>query len=133
MIEYQPGDIVRVTHHIIEVLRAVDDPKLGRILVGVARMKDGSRREGSVFLDAPDTVVELVARATPGGWPPRQKDLWRDRTGEVWFAIDRSDPNVTDEPDIAFVPSFDADGYDPGRVLETGAPLILVHREDDAS
>lgn len=129
MADYQTGDIIRVTNDAVEVLRTQQDPALGLVVVAVKRMKDGSRREGSVFVDAPDTVVEIVERAAPAWWPPRQRDLWRDRTGELWFAVDVSDPDETPLPEIKFVPSFDADQYNPDKIRKDRGPLSLVHRD----
>lgn len=128
MADYQTGDIIRVVNGAVEVLRTQLDPQLGLVIVAVKRMKDGSRREGSVFADAPGTVVEIVERAAPAEWPPQQRDLWRDRTGELWFAVDVSDPN-DDLPEIRFVPSYDSSEYAPERVRNDMGPLTLIHRD----
>lgn len=133
MADYLTGDVIRVTNDAIEILRTKRDPALGFVIVGVKRMKDGSLREGSVFMDAPGTTVELVTRAAPAKWPPRQKDLWRDRTDELWFAVDVSNPDVTDVPEIKLVPSYDSDSYDPETIRRDWSPLTLVHREAGAA
>lgn len=130
MPDYRTGDVIRVANDAVEILRTKRDPELGFVIVGVKRMKDGSLREGSVFVDAPGTTVELVSRATPAEWPPRQKDLWRDRTGELWFTVDVA-PFLP--PAIRFVPSYDEAGHDPETVSRNWGPLTLVHREDGAA
>lgn len=62
----------------------IPDPMLGGDGQGLAlEVGDGGR----VWLGPRALEAVTVARLAPVQWPPRPGDLWRDRTGEPWFAL----------------------------------------------
>jgi hypothetical protein len=46
--------------------------------------------EGDVIAEAPvevDAEGLRIVSAAPAEWPPRVKDVWRDRDGDDWFGV----------------------------------------------
>lgn len=75
-----------------------------------------SCKAGTVNIGDPGVTVE---RLTPVEWPPRNGDVWRDRTGDLWFAVD--DGELTHSGYVAEASE---------HIAETFGPLTLVYRED---
>ncbi|MEV4575942.1 hypothetical protein AB0K16_22120 [Nonomuraea jabiensis] len=78
----------------------------------------------------PSVTVDVVEPAPPANWPPRQKDLWRDGSGELWFGVDVSDPNVTSLPEIKLVPSYDEEAWEAEVVRKHWPEMTLVYRAE---
>jgi hypothetical protein len=130
--EPQVGDRLNITLKGVRVVETDTPHKRGRALRVAILTKDGGESEGAILLDSPSIDIEIAERVLPIGWPPLQSDLWKDKDGNVWFAVDVS---PTNKPEIKLVPSYDANGYDPERVREDLGSLVLIHRAyiDDAA
>lgn len=119
--DYQPGDIVDITirgARVVDIYRP-DDGK-GENLRFTYTARDGEQWPCAVWAQAPSVVIK---QADPFGWPPRHKDVWRDRNGTLYLVVE------THRGDLLM------NGTDCGRhgidyVARAHGPLTLVHREE---
>lgn len=91
---------------------------------------DAGGAEYFVTLPAEWTSVQFE-RTAPPEWPPRAGDLWRDRHGSVWFAVDVHDIDKTDKPEIVMVLAYEDYRKAADQLNQRNGPMTLVHREDD--
>jgi hypothetical protein len=96
--------------------------------VEVQRPEIGHTVHVSIPLDSPDVTIK---RLMPAEWPPRVGDLWRDVSNSLWFAIDVSNPDLTDKPEVKLVSTWE-DQRDPEAAHDLYGPLILIRREGQA-
>lgn len=90
--------------------------------------EDGSPASAVVLLGASAVTVEHIA---PTEWPPQAGDLWRDKSGDLWFFH-------AHQNDTKQIIGRTADGLrwerehrqsDFSSLLDTCAPWSLVHRD----
>lgn len=70
------------------------------------------------------TAEQQADQATHPDWPPKTGDLWRDRDGDLWFAVRTA-------KGIVFRGGFDIP-LEPSRLMADWSPLVLVRREPKA-
>lgn len=120
MSEFQPGEIVNITIKGARIEEPTDE--VGNL--EYTYPAGLSRFEGVVVPLAESVTVERVA---PAGWPPQPGDLWKDRDGTLWFAVeDKGHQQVGLMCDSSQV-------WNPNEVGANWSPLTLVHREGGES
>ena len=126
MSDFLPGEIVDI--HIKGVMIAES-----RCIDGLRFEYDGDAAEIAL---TPSVHIE---RAAPSEWPPLERDVWRDRDGDLWLG--RRLPRDGDLT-VGLVCSrvegksgLLGASVEPERVLRKHSPMSLVHREEvpDAS
>lgn len=65
----------------------------------------------------------LAAAAVPAQWPPQIGDIWEDREGDRYFAIDN-------QPGVGLVEQVGGGINDPDDLHEMYGPLRLIYCED---
>lgn len=117
MSRFREGEHVRVT-----IEGPVTQEALGSLYVDV-----GNGIQAEIPVEAPRVSIEHVA---PSEWPPRTGDVWRDRHGSPWFAVNVTDTAETDVPEITMVAAHEDYRRTPDKLLQTCGPVTLVHREE---
>lgn len=124
---YQPGEIVDITIKGARVIDAAETAhRAGSAVheVLVFRYADDSDETmGRVVYTAAKGVS--VERVAPAEWPPQPGDLWRDRDGTLWFAVEEKGHHP------AGLMCDSSQVWNPAEVGANWSPLTLVHREDD--
>ncbi|WP_055477657.1 hypothetical protein [Sphaerimonospora mesophila] len=118
--EIKIGTIVDITIKGVRVLARHSD---GAVVVKCDDDKGG-------WAMPPQAAITPVA---PAEFPPQLGDLWRDRDGDLWFAITAYD--MDGDAYVAFCSPQRKSVDDWGEhgvyhVAEHYGPLALVHRED---
>lgn len=136
MNDYKIGEIVsitireaRVTNSYPQTLRDRDMSVLNRSTVLVVDYLGGTERSLAVNVDAPNVSVEKVA---PAEWPPRIGDVWTDRNGRPWFAIDATDENNEGLLELHGISTYVYGSTSPEHVNRQYGPMTLVQRFDPA-
>lgn len=121
MADFQIGEVVDVTIKGARVSSTYglswNDEDMGTMLV-FRTCEHTTCQAGMVNIGDPGVTVERVA---PAEWPPQKADLWRDRSGDLWFAVDDGEVWLT------------SDGYEreiSDWVRSNYGPLTLVYREE---
>jgi hypothetical protein len=88
---------------------------------------------GTVYQMPPQAAVERVA---PAEWPPKPGDLWRDRSGVLWFHqnyyVSAGDMGGYDE--ARMVRATGSESYDDlPHFIQARGPMTLEYREGAAS
>lgn len=126
MTEFKPGEIVDITIKGAQV--ALWMPSLSELTV-----------ESSADVNSDQTTFDLtsdqvtVERGNPTEWPPKPRDVWRDRDGDLWIARDCGENLVALVSSIVGKGGFPFGATSVGRLLDRYGPLTLVHREENSS
>lgn len=127
MSDFKPGEVVDIT---IKGARIVEHVGTSLAFEYLSDPRDAAGRviysRGNVRADAHSITVERVA---PAEWPPQAGDVWRDRHGSPWFAVDIHDIDETDVPEIVMVLAYEGARRPPEEFNQIGGPVVLVHRE----
>ncbi|TYK47183.1 hypothetical protein [Actinomadura decatromicini] len=115
MTAFTPGEVVDIT---IKGVRINEQDGHGCVSIIAVDCFDAERASWRMPPQAE------VTRVAPAEWPPRHKDVWRDRNGALYLVVE------THRGDLLM------NGTDCGRhgidyVSRTHGPLTLVHREDE--
>ncbi|MEV4270585.1 MULTISPECIES: hypothetical protein [Micromonospora] len=127
---YVPGDLVAIAIRQATVLQVGQSGNWIRV-----SGEDGAQYE--IPLHHQDVTVERVA---PAEWPPVLGDLWRDSTGDLWFATLKAarvgdDGRVFESARLVMAPAretphlYREQRIAPDKLLSQYGPLELVHRE----
>jgi hypothetical protein len=120
MAEYRSGEVVEITISGARVAQRQPDAP-AQILVQFDT--DAAPYEWTFPLGVFGVNVERVA---PPEWPPQPGDLWRDRDGSPWFAIDRGD-------DGCYLVRRDGHHDSAVQIASCYGPMELERREEDTA
>lgn len=122
--KFQPGEIVNV---VIKGVRVTGDQ-------GPRHTLTIADEHGTHYVMPPQAAIERVA---PREWPPCAGDLWRDRNGDVWYALLVDDDDAAGERYVLLRPGRTSKdtgvGANLADVLEWHGPMTLAHRESGES
>lgn len=119
MSEFKPGEIVDIT---------IKGARVDGWVPETSELTVESTADANSELTAFDLTSDqiTVERVAPAEWPPRPGDLWRDREGDVWFAVEDEDGTITMVCQVTACVS-----RPPDEFMRTLDPLTFVYREDE--
>ncbi len=117
----QPGDVVDIT---IRNARIVD------VTGDKVRYQTPARDAPVVHIVhlGPDWPLVTATRVAPAEWPPRAGDVWRDRSGGTWHALQHL-PKHGGVRLFATTGSAQAVPWEPARILADHGPMEIAFRE----